>query len=59
MPFVSLGPVRRTNVPGVYDGGIAPLKHQFGFAVGSVIGHDFFRPFALTFDFQRMLLIVG
>jgi predicted aspartyl protease len=58
VPTVWLGGVRRTGVAGFYDGGISPLKQQLGFTVGSVIGHDFFRPFALTFDFQRMLLVI-
>jgi hypothetical protein len=58
VPTVWLGGVRRTGVTGVYDGGISPLKQQLGFTVGSVIGHDLFRPFALTFDFQRMLLVI-
>jgi predicted aspartyl protease len=35
-----------------------PLEHQFGFRVGGLLAHDFFRGRTLTLDFDRMRLVV-
>ncbi len=32
------------------------LENKFGFRIGGLISHAFFRPYAVTFDFTRMLL---
>ncbi len=32
------------------------LESKFGFRIGGLISHAFFRPYAVTFDFTRMLL---
>ncbi len=31
-------------------------EDRFGFRTGGIISHGFFRPFAVTFDFQTMTL---
>jgi hypothetical protein len=33
-----------------------PLQRELGFHVGGLLAHDFFRPYAMTLDFQRMQL---
>ncbi|OJW19002.1 MAG: hypothetical protein BGO51_26820 [Rhodospirillales bacterium 69-11] len=50
---VSFGAVRETEVPGLYDGPF-PWEHLFGFYLAGMLGHDFYRPYAVTFDFDRM-----
>jgi hypothetical protein len=32
------------------------LERELGFRIGGLLAHDFFRPYALTLDFQRMQL---
>lgn len=55
---LALGPAVGQNVPGA--AGVFPpsLEHKFGFRIGGLISHAFFRPYALTFDFTRMQLYV-
>jgi hypothetical protein len=57
VPYVvqqlSLGKVQEVNVPGLYDGPF-PWEHLFGFYLAGMVGHDFFRPYALTLDFDKM-----
>ncbi len=53
---LALGDAVGRNVRGV--AGVFPpsLEHKFGFRIGGMISHAFFRPYALTFDFSRMRL---
>ncbi len=57
IPFVveelSLGEAKEKNIVGVFTGAF-PLEKAFGFRIGGLISHGFFRPYALTLDFQRM-----
>jgi hypothetical protein len=53
VPQLSLGKVREVNVPGLYDGPF-PWENLFGFYLAGMVGHDFFRPYALTLDFDKM-----
>jgi hypothetical protein len=47
------------NVPGVAIENSAPvLGDQLGFRVGGLISHQFFRKYAITFDFTGMRLII-
>jgi predicted aspartyl protease len=50
---VSLGDIKEENVQGVYDGPF-PFENTFGFYLAGMVGHEFFRPYAVTFDFQNM-----
>lgn len=53
---LTLGEARHDNVRGLY-GGLSPdSEYGFGFRTGGLISHGFFRPFAVTFDFQDMKL---
>ncbi len=57
---LSLGDVKATNVQAF--AGVFPedLEHQFGFRIGGLISHQFFRKYAVTFDFSGMrVFMVG
>jgi len=34
------------------------LENQFGFRIGGLISHEFFKPYVVTFDFERMRIIL-
>jgi len=61
VPFVvkdlSLGDVHQQNVPGTFNGPFA-FEHSFGFRLAGIISHSFFKPYALTFDFEKMRLLL-
>lgn len=47
------------NVPGVaMEGSLGVLGDQLGFQIGGLISHQFFRDYALTFDFMGMRLFL-
>jgi hypothetical protein len=50
---VSLGKVQEENVQGVFDGPF-PWENSFGFFLAGMVGHEFLRPYAVTFDFENM-----
>jgi Aspartyl protease/Tetratricopeptide repeat len=50
---LSFGDIKEENVPGLYDGPF-PWENMFGFHLAGMVGHDFFKPYAVTFDFQNM-----
>ena len=50
---VSFGDIKEENVQGVYDGPF-PFENTFGFHLAGMVGHEFFKPYAVTFDFQNM-----
>jgi hypothetical protein len=54
---VSFGDIKEENVPGLYDGPF-PWENSFGFHLAGMVGHDFFKPYAVTFDFQNMQIFV-
>ncbi len=54
---VSFGDITEENVPGVYDGPF-PWENSFGFHLAGMVGHDFFKPYAVTFDFQNMQIFL-
>ena len=58
IPFVvdelTLGDAKEHNIPGSYSGAHDPLEYAFGFHIGGLISHAFFRQYALTFDFVGM-----
>jgi hypothetical protein len=63
IPFVlnqlSLGEARGEKIKGLT--GIFPpsLEYAFGFRIAGLISHQFFRPYAVTFDFTGMRLFLG
>jgi hypothetical protein len=50
---LSFGDAKEDNVPGIYDGPF-PWQTTFGFQLQGMVGHDFFKRYAVTFDFQNM-----
>jgi predicted aspartyl protease len=54
---VSFGDIKEENVPGLYDGPF-PWENSFGFHLAGMVGHDFFKPYAVTFDFQNMQIFL-
>jgi hypothetical protein len=50
---LSFGDIEERNVPGLYDGPF-PWESSFGFNLAGMVGHDFFKPYAVTFDFEGM-----
>ena len=54
---LSLGDIKEENVQGVYDGPF-PFENTFGFHLAGMVGHDFLRPYAVTFDFQNMQIFL-
>ncbi len=61
VPYVvrdfSLGAIKEQNVQGLYDGPF-PFENAWGFYVAGMAGHDFFKPYAVTFDFTRMRIVL-
>jgi Tfp pilus assembly protein PilF len=60
VPYVvhrlSFGKVQEENVAGLYDGPF-PWENLFGFHLAGMVGHDFFKPYAVTFDFEHMKIV--
>jgi hypothetical protein len=54
---VSFGDIKEENVRGLYDGPF-PWEYTFGFHLAGMVGHDFFKPYAVTFDFQNMQIFL-
>jgi hypothetical protein len=54
---LSFGDIKEENVQGVYDGPF-PWENMFGFYLAGMVGHEFFKPYAVTFDFQNMQIFL-
>jgi Aspartyl protease/Tetratricopeptide repeat len=54
---LSFGDIQEHDVPGLFDGPF-PWEHTFGFYLAGMVGHDFFKPYAMTFDFQSMRIVL-
>jgi len=56
---LSLGDVTGEDIIGF--AGVFPefLEHRFGFRIGGIVSHQFLRPYQVTFDLDRMELMVG
>jgi predicted aspartyl protease len=55
---LSFGDLREDDVAGLYDGPF-PWENTFGFRLAGMVGHDFFKPFAVTFDFETMRIFLA
>jgi aspartyl protease/tetratricopeptide repeat protein len=51
------GEIKEENVRGLYDGPF-PWENMFGFHLAGMVGHDFFKQYAVTFDFQSMQIFL-
>jgi len=54
---LSFGDLTEENVAGLYDGPF-PWENTFGFHLAGMVGHDFFKPYAVTFDFDTMQIFL-
>jgi hypothetical protein len=54
---LSFGDIKEENVPGLYDGPF-PWENMFGFHLAGMVGHDFLKPYAVTFDFKNMQIFL-
>ena len=54
---LSFGDIQNDNVPGLSYGPF-PWENSFGFHLAGMVGHDFFKPYAVTFDFETMQIFV-
>jgi hypothetical protein len=54
---LSFGDIKEENVPGLYDGPF-PWENMFGFHLAGMVGHDFFKPYAVTFEFENMQIFL-
>lgn len=54
---LSFGDIQEDNVAGLYDGPF-PWENAFGFHLAGMVGHDFFKPYAVTFDFENMQIFL-
>ncbi len=54
---LSFGEMKQENVAGLYDGPF-PWENMFGFHLAGMVGHDFFKRYAVTFDFQNMQIFL-
>jgi predicted aspartyl protease len=54
---LSFGDIQEDNVAGLYDGPF-PWDNTFGFQLAGMVGHDFFKPYAVTFDFETMQIFL-
>jgi predicted aspartyl protease len=54
---LSFGDIKEENVAGIYDGPF-PWENMFGFHLAGMLGHEFFKRYAITFDFQNMQIFL-
>jgi predicted aspartyl protease len=55
---LSLGTLRRENLSGLYGPFPPSLESSTGVRIAGIVSHAFFRPYAVTFDFVRMKLLL-
>lgn len=55
---LSLGEVNEKNLQGLYGPFPPTLENSLSVHIGGIISHQFFRPYAITFDFAHMQIIV-
>ncbi len=53
----NLGGWQERNVPGIFDGPQV-AEDAFGFYTQGLIGHKFFKPHSVTFDFSAMRMLI-
>lgn len=55
---VTLGTAVRRDLPGLVGAFPGWFENGFGFRIGGLPTHEFFKPYALTFDFARMRILM-
>jgi len=56
---LSLGNASEENIPGSVGALTPDFEYRFGFRMGGIISHVFFKPYRVTFDFLSMCLYLG
>ena len=51
---LSLGSLQEKNISGIYGAFPPGLENGLGVHVGGIVSHEYFLPYAVTFDFVRM-----
>ncbi len=55
---LTLGKAKEHNIRGLFGGFPPVMEYRFGFRLGGVISHAFFRTYQLTFDFTTMNVVL-
>ena len=55
---LTLGDLSAKNLQGLYGPFPPSLENALGVHIGGLVSHGFFRPYAITFDFTRMTIVV-
>ncbi len=55
---LALGDAKQHNLTGVFGALPPESEYSHGFRIGGIISHAFFKPYALTFDFEQMRLLL-
>lgn len=58
IPKLSLGDAQESNISGFFGPFPSKLEFSEGFRIAGIISHQFFRSYALTFDFEGMKLFL-
>lgn len=58
IPKLSLGDAEESNITGFFGPFPSKLEFSEGFRIAGIISHQFFREYALTFDFEGMRLFL-
>jgi hypothetical protein len=53
---LKLGALTQENLQGLYGPFPPSLENGLGIHIGGIVSHAFFRPYAITFDFARMVI---
>ena len=56
---LALGDAEETNIDGFFGPFPSKLEFSEGFRIGGIISHQFFRSYAVTFDFTEMKLFLN
>jgi len=56
---LTLGDARAQNIAAIFGAFPTKLEYGQGFRIGGLISHTFFRDFAVTFDFSKMLILLS
>lgn len=55
---LSLGSLEEKNISGIYGAFPPGLENGLGVHVGGIVSHEYFLPYAVTFDFVRMKITI-
>ena len=56
---LTLGPAEATDLLGIFGAFPPTLERGFGFQIDGIVSHGFLRSWSVTFDFERMLILLA